>query len=314
MAYVNGRQFDSIRVSYRNEYGNWPLLNRSWLPLLESLGEKWWGSVSEEQLISYLNRPDVTVGAIAIAAYVGDMPGGVCSGMVKSPDNSLIPFAIYITRGYYKCTDFVDWDSGDPAAMIEDVIKAVPEGYLMARPGDIPDGPNNSAGTLAVEGMRYMKQQLKHAWWGLLTGSSPGSYKHIEVIQDLQKMEEEHPNPAAAICHMDDNDIGYLFELVTANGNSYKVTFDKYGFVLVKDVVVNNVIDTALHFDTMARLLDYMSKVEKVTFVPRPSPTLQELCRSKMVKNVAGPIRRQWEMETPPHLKHFMQSGPYAKR
>lgn len=57
--------------------------------------------------------------------------------------------------------------------MIEDVIEAVPEGYLMARPREIPD----------------------------------------------------------------------------------KVTFDKCGFVLVKDVVVNSVIDTAIHFNTMARTI-----------------------------------------------------------
>ena len=37
-----------------------------------------------------------------------------------------------------------------------------------------------------------------------------------------------------------------------------KVTCDKCGVVPVKDAVVNSVIDTAIHFNTMARLLDYM--------------------------------------------------------
>lgn len=63
-------------VSNQNKYGNWPLLNGSWLPLLDWLGERWWGSVSKEQLISSLNRPEVTVEAIAITAYSGEMQGG----------------------------------------------------------------------------------------------------------------------------------------------------------------------------------------------------------------------------------------------
>jgi hypothetical protein len=304
MAYMGRRQFDSLRVAKQRKYGNWPLLNRSWLPLVEWLGERWWGSVSKEQLVSSLNRPEVTVGAIAITAYFGDMQGGVCSCMVKSTDNTLIPFDIHVTQGYYKCTEFLDWDRGDPVQLITDVLKAVPSGYLMARPRDIPDEQNNWSGKCVVEGMREMIQLLEGAWWGHSTGSSPMSSNHIEVIQDLKKMEDEYPKPAAAICYMDEEEYGYLFEIVTAKGQPYKVTFDKSGFVL----------DTDIHFNSMTSLLDHMTTVVKVSFVPRPLSTTQDLCMSKM--DVTGG-RRRGPVESSgglPSLKRSIQTSPYDQR
>lgn len=63
-------------------YGNWPLLDRSWLSFVESLGDNWWGSVSEQQMTSFLNRPDVNAGAFAISENCGAVPGGVCSRMM----------------------------------------------------------------------------------------------------------------------------------------------------------------------------------------------------------------------------------------
>lgn len=263
MAYVNSSHFNSLRLCYprdkkRNETGNWPLLNESWSSFVDWMHDRcWWGSVSEEQIMSFLNRPEVTVGATVIAGYFGDMLGGVCSGMVKTNENTIITFDVYVERGYYKCTEFVQWEYVDPVSMIRDLIEGVPQGYLMARPRAIPDGPNGFSGTHVVEEMRAMIPLLKGAWWGLSTGSSPTSSQHIEVIQALQKKEDEHHTPAAAICHMNEDLRGYLFEIVTAKGKTYKVTFDKSGFTL----------GTGVHFSTIRALLRHMSTVEHVTFV-----------------------------------------------
>lgn len=136
---------------------------------------------------------------------------------------------------------------------------------------------------------------------GLSTGSSPRSSKHIEVIQDLIKMEDEHPKPAATICYMDEEECGYLFEIVTAKGQPYKVKFDNSGFVL----------DTDIHFNSMTSLLDHMTTVVKVSFVPRPFPTAQDLCMSTMDVTRG---RRRRPVETSgdqPSLKRSIQTSPY---
>jgi hypothetical protein len=89
-------------------YGNWPLLDRTWRSFVKSLGECWcwWGPVSVE-IISSLNRPEVKVGAFAIAAYLGEAPGGVCSCIWKTEECGIISFAIYVSGGRYRFTKFL---------------------------------------------------------------------------------------------------------------------------------------------------------------------------------------------------------------
>ncbi|XP_045073157.1 uncharacterized protein LOC123486044 [Coregonus clupeaformis] len=57
----------------------WSILNRTWHSFLEWLGERWWGSVSADQISSFMGGPKIRFGDIVIAAHFGDMPGGVCS-------------------------------------------------------------------------------------------------------------------------------------------------------------------------------------------------------------------------------------------
>lgn len=114
-------------------------------------------------------------------------------------------------------------------------------------------------------------------------------------------MEDEHPKPAATICYMDEEECGYLFEIVTAKGQPYKVKFDNSGFVL----------DTDIHFNSMTSLLDHMTTVVKVSFVPRPFPTAQDLCMSTMDVTRG---RRRRPVETSgdqPSLKRSIQTSPY---
>jgi hypothetical protein len=248
-------------------YGNWPLLDRSWLSFVESLGDHWWGSVSEEQMISFLNRPEVKVGAFAIADYRGAEPGGVCSCMMKTGDCDIISFAIYVTGGRYKCTDFLEWEYSQPAKIIEEMIANYPGGYLMARPRAIPGGQSKGTCIRVVEEMHTMIQLLKSAWWGLSLGQSPngrspGSSEHTALLNSLKSMQSENFNPAAAVCYMDEHRSGYLFDIVTGKGKVYKIMFHGSGFRC----------GTNLHFYTIGELIDYMRGARNVTFVPRPSP------------------------------------------
>lgn len=248
-------------------YGNWPLLDRSWLSFVESLGDNWWGSVSEQQMTSFLNRPDVNAGAFAISENCGAVPGGVCSCMMKTDDYVIISFAIYVIGGRYKCTDFLKWEYSQPANIIEDMIAKYPGGYLMARPRSIPGGQSEFPCIRVVEEMHTMIQSLKSAWWGLSFGQSPngrssGSCEHTALLNNLKSMQMEKSNPAAAICYMDEHCSGYLFDIVTGKGKGYKVMFDRSGFRCGAN----------LHFSNIRELMDYMTRAKNVLFVPRPSP------------------------------------------
>lgn len=259
---MNSSHFNSLcgpKANKQKMHSNWTLLNRTWSSFIDWMRDQcWWGSVSQEQIVSSLNRPEVAVGAIAIAGYFGDMVRGVCSGMVKYNKDTIIPFGVFVRHGYYRCTDFVQWPYENPVTMIRELIEEVPHGYLMAKPKDVPnDNPNDFSGTHVVEEMCEMIRSLGNAWWGLLPGSSPMLRDYTEVEKDLLRQKtSELDNPSAAICYMSNDDPeGYLFEIVTSEGNVYKVTFDKSGFFLGEEG----------HFSTMKALVSYMSR--KVNFV-----------------------------------------------
>ncbi|KAI4797394.1 hypothetical protein KUCAC02_025123 [Chaenocephalus aceratus] len=62
--YVYGDYEDYDEAKYEREQEQlerrleWSVLNRSWHSLLEWLGDNWWGGVSEEQIVSYLDAPE----------------------------------------------------------------------------------------------------------------------------------------------------------------------------------------------------------------------------------------------------------------
>ena len=296
MASVDTVHFDLFRFSEStiDKDGNWSKLNRTWSSFVQYMGDCWWGSVSEERIESFLIRPEVANGAIVIAETFHDtaLPR-VCSGMVKT-DNTIITFNIILHQGSYSSTKFEHWRTGNLVERIQRLMKEVPGGYLLVRPGDIPDGPKRFSGARVVDEMRDMIQLLKGAWWGLTHGwyRYYKSFEHREQIQDLQRMKEGyHCISAAAICYMYQDSCGHLFEIIASDYGIYYVTFCDGGFKLELDH------GKTKHFSTLRRLLDHMTTVEKVTFVRRPTPTLQQLCRrvikvdQETIKFLPQPLR-----------------------
>lgn len=249
------------------KYGNWPLLDKTWLSFVQSLDQCWWGSVSEEQMISALDRPEVKVGAYAIAEYLGEEPGGVCTCIWKTEESGIISFAISVAGGRYRCTKYLPYEYSYPAKVIECMTDILKGGYPMARPRAIPGGQSGFPCVRVVEEMNAMIQLLKSGWWGLSLGlsrndRSRGSSEHAAVLNTLNTMRSANTNPAAAICYMDERCAGYLFDIVTGKGKAYKVVFDRSGVRC----------GSRLHFSTIGELIEYMVKARDFTFVPRPSP------------------------------------------
>lgn len=152
----------------------WSLLNRPWLSFLEWLGEHWWGSVSGEQISSFMDTPKICAGDIVIAAHFGDMPGVVCSVTVKT-NNAVMTFGVFIRH------------DSNPIDIIDLVCK-LGEGHLLPRQRKIPHNPDYFSVTHIVEEMCYMIKVLKGAWWGASYGSSERLPEHRQ--SDTASMNE----------------------------------------------------------------------------------------------------------------------------
>lgn len=130
---------------------NWSILNTSWHSFLEWLGEHWWGSVREQQVISFMestSRP----GSIAVTAHFGDVPGGVCSVTVKTED-TVWTFHIFICKGNYKCTQLVQGGFKHPIVIIRQTFRELGKGVLLPKPRTIFRNPNYFSVTHIVEDM-----------------------------------------------------------------------------------------------------------------------------------------------------------------
>ena len=176
-----------------------------------------------------------------------------------------------VERGRYRCTNFVQCDFSNPAALIQELIEEVEdecsEARLVSKPQEVPEDPSRFSATRLVQDMRGMITSIGGSWWGV-SNSRTGYSEHLEMVNELEKMAISHRNPAAVVCFTDEYEPGYLFDILTAD-TTYMITFDASGY--------NLAYTSGVHFATLTELLNYMST--KVTFVTRPIPTMQELCR-----------------------------------
>ena len=281
------------------------MLNRHWSSFIGYLDDNWWGSVSEDHVSSFLSRPDVKIGAVVVAACWASVPGGLCSFAVKQTDTSIQTCNMVVQRGRCHCTDISTWERSHPLQATDDLMESVENGHLIPKPQDVPEIPNvNVSVTGVVEEMRDMITSLEGAWWGTRYGCYTSSPQHCKVLRDLQRMNvcDGNPAAAAAVCYRDKNEPGYLFDIVTAKGNVYDVNFDSSGFNLGTVTGIIGLLPnrSSLHFSNIRSLLQHMNT--SVTFVTRPFPTLQELCRDTIVTTT-----EMKDIEIPPHLKDFVR-------
>ncbi|KAG7326077.1 hypothetical protein KOW79_011002 [Hemibagrus wyckioides] len=226
-----------------------------------------------ELLSSILMEDDVEPGAIVLSAYFGTLLGALFCCTVKVNETLIVRSTVYISQGFYRCTDFVHWHYTCAVDMINGLLEEIPaRGYLLAWSEDVPATPSQCLATRIVEEMRGMIRTLEGGWWGFSTGNSRWLL-HRDVVYDLNKMTAEYQNPIAAICYVNEEEHSdYLFEIATAHlSTTYKVRFCGMGFMLKSNI-----------FSTLSDMLQHISTEKGVTFVTRPSPKLQELCRDSL--------------------------------
>ncbi|CAJ1061410.1 uncharacterized protein LOC123485190 [Xyrichtys novacula] len=240
----------------------WTELQESWKSFVSWLGERWWGSVSEESVRTFMDTSERRrIGDIVVSARFGDMPGGVCSFTVKT-ESGLLSFPLLIRQRCYVCADLVEGDFSCPIDMLRKLARETYT-HLLPRPTTIPSNPQYFSLTRVVDDMCSVLDLLKSGWCDV-------SQPH-RIIEYLQNKEGPSVNPAALICCVDDDSPGYLFEIIDAKGKRLKVTFNKLGFTF----------GSGLHFSGLTSLLSHICEVDGVNFVIncRFLPTASELER-----------------------------------
>lgn len=206
-----------------------------------------------------MDTADSRKGDIVVAAHFGGMQGGVCSITVKTQD-SVMTFTVVISRGRYICTDMVQGLFSTPIDIMKVLVRKLGEGHLLRRPTGMAHNPIYFAITHIVDEMCYMVKVMKGSWWGAAFLSLEMSPPHGEVIELLRMRTNMYTNPVAAIHYMDEDSLGYLFDIVTAKGKRFKVTFDNLGFT----------IGTGARFPDITSVLSRICRLEDATFVGRP--------------------------------------------
>ncbi|KAJ8009765.1 hypothetical protein DPEC_G00067620 [Dallia pectoralis] len=226
----------------------WSLLHTSWPAFLEWLGDRWWGSVSYEKIMSFMARPNIHAGDVVVAAHFGDTRGGVCSITVKTED-AVQTFTVAISGGRYVCTDLVDRDVLDPIDIVREMQSATRRVHLLPRPRGMPEIPNCLSVTEVMKQMRFLMSMMDTVWWGA-SRSNSSSHQHREMMRQLK--DETAPgdrNVYGVLGHnLDEQSLGYLFEVVTLKGR-FKVSFDKSSF-LVDGTAIIREKERHLHFVT----------------------------------------------------------------
>ncbi|CAJ1083086.1 piggyBac transposable element-derived protein 4-like [Xyrichtys novacula] len=226
----------------------WTELEESWKSFVGWLGERWWGSVSEESVRTFMDSSERRrVGDIVVSACFGDTPGGVCSFTVKT-ESGLLSLPLLIRRRRYVCADLAEGDFSCPIDMLRKLARETYT-HLLPRPTTIPSDPQSFSLTRVVDDMWSVLELVKSGWCDV-------SRPH-RIIQYLQNKEGPSVTPAALICCVDDDSPGYLFEIIDAKGKSLKVTFDKWGFTF----------GSGLHFSGLTSLLSHICEVDGVHFV-----------------------------------------------
>ncbi|CAJ1064643.1 hypothetical protein D5F01_LYC24051 [Xyrichtys novacula] len=249
------REYDDYRsdaaeleVEGRFATCRWTELEESWKSFVGWLGERWWGSVSEESVRTFMDSSERRrVRDIVVSACFGDTPGGVCSFTVKT-ESGLLSLPLLIRRRRYVCTDLAEGDFSCPINMLRKLARETYT-HLLPRPTTIPSDPQSFSLTRVVDDMWSVLELVKSGW-------SDVSRPH-RIIQYLQNKEGPSVTPAALICCVDDDSLGYLFEIIDAKGKSLKVTFDKWGFTF----------GSGLHFSGLTSLLSHICEVDGVHFV-----------------------------------------------
>ncbi|TKS65984.1 hypothetical protein D9C73_000040 [Collichthys lucidus] len=247
---------------------SWSELNISWGIFMEWLSEHWWGPVSEDEVISFMNLDKRRPGDVVVAAPFGGSPGAVCSISIKTK-NSVLSTDVVICGRFYRCVQLLPGKFSDPCKVIRHLVRGMKHVQLQPRSKTIPSNAMYFSATHVAEQLRSMMGMSPRIFWGTYERAESSS-RYQEMMLRLRMKSRKFTNPEmrkgeflhpAAIMHCTgDVGSGYLFEVITDQGRKIVVTFDRLGFT----------VGNGSHFYEITSVLSYISSVERVVFVTVP--------------------------------------------
>lgn len=297
-------QLESAITGHRveNDYSlsNWSLFERTWQAFLDYLADRWWGSVSAETLCSVSRRLNEG-SCIVVAPFPSPTErryGELCTIIELRRGGGVRLISVCAVEGNYTLGCYTESiNQGGFKDLISVIESLLLEGVLSLarRPPELD--VDNAVYTLNLaRDMQDVIQSAKGSWWGTRESRAVCP----EIIAELKKHADSHPNPAALVCFKRNDferqchgslardptrnlykSMGYIFSVITTE-NHYTVNFHASGYTLVLHVGSPDRREIECTLDvtrnTPKELLAYITETLHLTLVPSPTPTLRGLC------------------------------------
>lgn len=243
---------------------SWSVLNTSWGYDLEWLNTRWWGQVSKEDVINFMDMKKRRSGDIVVTAPFDDTPGAVCSITIKTEDSVLMTDVV-ICRGFYRCTSLLQDEFPDFVKLIRGLVADMKYVHIQPMSKKIRSNPMHFSAAHVARELHDLMTTMPHVFWGTYKRAK-SSVRYRIMMEQLQISKRRSVNPTGrpklvntgAVIHCTkDDSYGYLFEVITDKGRKVRVTFDRRGYT----------VGNGCHFDKIINVLSYISTVEQVTFL-----------------------------------------------
>lgn len=255
---------ESQGVLPENKKLSWSAVNTSWGIFLEYLGERWWCLGSEDEIRSFMDNPERRPGDIVVSAPLSNTPGAVCSITLKTA-NSTPTTDVAIRGEFYTCTKLIEGEFSDLTKVIRYLVREMElkNVRLQPRPGTMPCNAQEFSGMHVAEELSLMMTtDTSRIFWGSYECAE--SPRYHDMLRRCALRKQKLGDSTKRLCVVtrcrSDHSLGYLFEVLSDQGEKFRVTFDRHGFA----------IGSASRFHKICDLLSYLNENERVLFLGVP--------------------------------------------
>ncbi|KAK7878300.1 hypothetical protein WMY93_031119 [Mugilogobius chulae] len=226
---------EEMLIAQRNV--QWSVLNKTWKPFLESLGNRWWGSTTNEEVHLHLVKPNVPLWCIVVTECLKDVSGGVCSVTLKTKQDRVSQYTILVRASGYFCMEMLsEHTSKTPTEALERILgNKWNTSNMLMKPKEIVTDRGYFSIMHVAEQMMYMTRLLGNAWWGVIPKGTNYTKMLGTYISELNRVKDarDRSSHSIGIHHANNITPGYLFEIITNKGGVFEVLFDRKGFQLL---------------------------------------------------------------------------------
>lgn len=249
---------------------NWLSVMRSWKGFLNWLDDRWWGSVSRDDIATFL-RSEKGRCAVVVSEPLEPKIGALCSVTKQGSSDAVLTTEIAMERGLYVCKELKGYYD-DPRDI---VLLLGCERTVARKPSNVTSSQRSFFADARIPERlhRLIRGPMGKVWWGTYTNLAQVP-KLTYPLTALQR--QRRPSAMIALTDVkEERGPGYLFEIMylsKRNGgyglliNKCKVVFGIRGFTVVCGPRDKKCL--AYHMD-MEALVYGLSRLKRLIFLSK---------------------------------------------